>query len=299
MVLVTVGVPVFNGANYLGSTLDSLSKQTHEELEILVADNASTDATVDIVRAAMQCDPRIRLLCRPENIGAAANYNHLVTLARGSYFKWSAHDDLCAPPFVERCVEALEADPGAVLAYPRSVLIGPDDEILDEHFVDDLYRAEADPVERLRRYLPHRGEQHAIFGLIRTDRLRRTRMIGTHWGGDMVALTDLLLQGRFIELEDRLFMRRYHEATSMAGITAAEINQWFDPHADPTTAMPRTRLFGAHLHGVTRSALPPPVKLRALAAVITVWLRHWGRHMGGEVKIAARARVTRARSHRP
>ncbi len=294
MALVTIGVPVFNGENYLAATLAGLTAQTHPDLEIIVADNASTDGTVDIVRAAIADDSRIRLEESPTNVGATANYNRIVAMARGEFFKWAAHDDTCLPRFVQACVEALDDDATAVLAYPRTVLIGPDDEVLEADFVDGLARTEADPIERLRRYLPHRGEQHAIFGVIRAANLRRTRLIGNHWGGDMVTLGDLLLQGRFVEVEERLFLRRYHSDTSMAAnASPEEINAWFDPHRGTGPAMPRTRLFRAHLRGVARSDLPLVKKTRGLAVVTSTWMHHFGRHMGGEMKVVIRSGVAR------
>jgi glycosyltransferase involved in cell wall biosynthesis len=295
MVLVTIGLPVFNGENYLESTLASLRSQTHTELEIIVADNASTDGTVGIVEAAMADDDRVRLVRSSENVGATANYNRIVPLATGRYFKWAAHDDLCEPRFVAACVEALESDPGAVLSYPRTILIGAENEVLDPEFVDGLALGEPDPVDRLRHYLPHLGEQHPIFGVIRTSALRRTRLIGNHWGGDMVTLGELLLQGRFVEVDERLFLRRYHPGTSMADATPAEVNAWYDPRKRARPAMPRTRLFIAHVQGVTRSDLPVPAKSRALAVVTTTWLSNFGRHMGGEVKIVIRDGIARAR----
>ena len=71
--LVSLGVPVYNGEAYLEEALDSLRSQTVEDLEIVIVDNQSTDATIEIAEAAEAADPRVRVLRNPENLGAAGN----------------------------------------------------------------------------------------------------------------------------------------------------------------------------------------------------------------------------------
>jgi len=291
--LVTIGLPVYNGENYLSEALESLRSQDYPSIEIIISDNASTDATREIIESAAAADPRIRYDLLPDNIGATRNYNRLVRMASGEFFKWSAHDDVCEPTFVSRCVKELLADPSAVLCYPRTILIDGAGDIMDPEFHDDLFLNDPDPLDRLARYLPHQGEQHAIFGVIRTETLLRTRLIGHHWGGDMVALVDLMLQGPFIEVPDRLFLRRYHESTSMvANKSGQEINAWFDPHRRHRHALPRTRLFWSHLRGVARSDLSLPRRLRGLGITTRIWFSSFGRHMAGEMKTAVVELVT-------
>lgn len=68
-------------------------------------------------------DARIRYFRNRQNIGAAPNYNRVFALARGAYFKWMAHDDILAPTYLERCVAALEANPGVVLRHSETVFV--------------------------------------------------------------------------------------------------------------------------------------------------------------------------------
>lgn len=294
--LVTVALPVHNGAAYLEATLASLLGQDLEDLELLIGDNASTDATPRICRAVAARDPRVSYLPAARNGGAAWNYNRLAPLARGTYFKWAAHDDLCAPTLLSACVAELEASPAAVVAYPRTVLIGADGEVLDAAFEDGLDRREPDPVDRLRRYLRHQGEQHAVFGVVRTAALLDTRLIARCWGGDIPLLAELLLRGRFHEVDRRLFLRRYHPGSSMvANASARDVVRWFDPARGRRAAFPRTRLLGELLARVPRAPLPPADRGRAEAVVLGEWLPRYWRHMGGEAKLALRSAV---RPHR-
>ena len=96
---VTVGLPVFNGENYLAEALDSLLTQSFENFLLIISDNASTDSTQKICTDYSAKDPRIRYVRLDTNVGAAENYNRLVDVAEGDYFKWAAHDDNCRPEF--------------------------------------------------------------------------------------------------------------------------------------------------------------------------------------------------------
>ncbi len=105
---VSVGMPVYNGAETLPAALDSLLAQTYTDFEVLINDNASTDATEAICRAYAARDSRIRYERNSANLGAAGNFNRVFERARGAYFKWFACDDLLAPDYLAECVAALE-----------------------------------------------------------------------------------------------------------------------------------------------------------------------------------------------
>ena len=70
--LVSVCVPCYNGAEFLERTLESVLAQTFTDYELVVADNKSTDGTVDIVKSFS--DPRIRLIQNERNLGMALNW---------------------------------------------------------------------------------------------------------------------------------------------------------------------------------------------------------------------------------
>ena len=121
--LVSIGLPVYNGERYLEQAIDTILAQTFQSWELIVSDNASNDRTEEICRGYMAREPRIRYHRQERNIGIARNFNAVIDMARADYFKWHAHDDLCAPTLVERCVEALEANPTASAAFTKTVRI--------------------------------------------------------------------------------------------------------------------------------------------------------------------------------
>jgi len=112
---VSIGLPVFNGENYLTEAISSVLNQTFTDLELVICDNASTDRTHAICCEYAAADQRVRYIRNESNIGAAKNYNLVWEKSTGTYFKWLAHDDRLLPGYVAATVAALEHDPGVVL----------------------------------------------------------------------------------------------------------------------------------------------------------------------------------------
>src|SRR5262245_39663132 len=108
---VSVGLPVFNGENYLAEAIDSILAQTYRDFELIICDNASTDATEKIARGYADTDARVRYHRNVTNIGGARNQTLAMNMARGRYFRLSAHDDKIAPTFLEECVKVLDERP--------------------------------------------------------------------------------------------------------------------------------------------------------------------------------------------
>src|SRR5438477_4054133 len=131
--LITAGLPVYNGEAHLEQALRALQAQTHPALEIVISDNASTDHTEQICRAAAKEDPRVRYHRQPVNLGAMANFRRVFELARGDLFFWAGHHDLWSPTFAAACGAALEAHPDAVLAYPEMRYIDVDGDLIEHH----------------------------------------------------------------------------------------------------------------------------------------------------------------------
>jgi glycosyltransferase involved in cell wall biosynthesis len=283
-------MPTYNGARYLQAAIDSILGQDHADLELVISDNGSTDGTEAIARAAAAGDPRVRYDRVETNRGAGWNYNRVLALARGPYFKWAADDDVCEPTFLRRCLDELEAWPEAVLAFPRTLLIDADGRPAGELDDDDLDLRDPDPVDRLARLLRHRVEWHPVFGVIRTGPLRRTAGIGAFPLADVALLAELAVLGRFHQVPERLFLRRYHDRRSVVANPSFRAHAaWYRPDRPAgRPVLPHARLVRELLARAARAPLPPPDRARAAAAVLRWWAGpHW-RHIGGEVKVALR-----------
>src|SRR5690606_26626232 len=132
-------------------TLDSILAQDFTDFELIASDNASTDGTPEILADYARRDSRVRPVRSDVNLGAAANYNRPVELARGQYFKWASDDDLIAPTYVSSCVGILDARPDVVLAYGKTRLIDESGEVLADHR-DGMHLPSPHPWERLRDF---------------------------------------------------------------------------------------------------------------------------------------------------
>lgn len=213
--LVTVGMPVYNGAATIDGAVRSLLAQTLTDMELVVSDNASTDDTRDIVERLAREDSRIRYIRHAANIGANGNYSAVARAARGTYLKWASASDLCAPTFLSRCVEVLEADSDAVLAAPRTRLFELDPSNARD-YDQDFALLDASPVRRFQEWMRLCRLNNAFNGVIRLEALRRTEFVGAYVHADLVLMGHLALLGKFLLVEDYLYLRRMEVGTSTA-----------------------------------------------------------------------------------
>lgn len=98
---VTIVMPVYNKMPYVQDTLDSLRNQTLDDIEILIVDNASTDASPDYLRKCAAEDARISLYTLKENIGPSGAYHYAIDRVKGDYLTVVDSDDFVEPDYVE------------------------------------------------------------------------------------------------------------------------------------------------------------------------------------------------------
>jgi glycosyltransferase involved in cell wall biosynthesis len=214
---VSIGVPVRNGSRFLAEALDSLLAQSYSDFELMISDNASSDQTEEICREYAAKDERIRYYRSDHDVGLSRNFNYLFMQAQGEYFKWAAADDLHERDWLARCLEILERDREVVLAYGKARFIDENGVPIEK--TDPGYNLCSDAApERLRYAIRASSWVNAIFGLIRSEALAKTRLFPTYPGGDYTVLTELALQGKFVEVPDFLFRRRLHPAASSQNI---------------------------------------------------------------------------------
>lgn len=271
MTKVSIGLPVYNGEPFLRETLDAILAQTYRDFELIISDNASTDATAQICRQYAIADKRIRYYRMEENIGASRNFNRVFQLSSGQYFKWVAHDDLHAPSYLARCVEVLDRDRSVVLCHSQVQIINERGQFLQDYNIKLNTNAD-DPVTRFRELL----KQHLcypIFGLIRASTLKNTSLMGNYGHTDGVLLASIALQGKFYEIPEPLFFSRKHSQQSMSmffpvylSLAAGDGNisvrklpdyyayaVWFDPTQKGQTIFPHWRILKEYYLAVWRS----------------------------------------------
>ncbi|MGA7097551.1 MAG: glycosyltransferase family A protein [Acidimicrobiia bacterium] len=291
---VTVGMPVFNGEPFLAATLDSVLSLDYPAFDVVVSDNASTDSTLSLLRDRAGADPRLRIVTTEINMGAGWNFNRVLELAEGKYFHWAGADDLMDRAFLSRCVNALEENPGAVLSYPRTMLIDADGEETGE-FPNRLELADKSPSGRLRRYIRNIRLANPIFGVIRTEELKEAGGLGTFPSADLLTLGRLAIKGKFIEVDQVMFYRRMHEGQSWQGAGGHEgFAAWFDPLHPKRVVFPSWRLLGEFLRTSVLADIGAAEKLRCVLVVLVEWPRRRWRQMIGELTRTRRILFRRA-----
>lgn len=226
--LVTVGIPVYNGERYVREAISSVCNQTYRNLEILVADNASTDSTVAILHELAAKDDRIRLILNPENLGAASNFNLVLDQGKGEHTVWVASDDLIEPAYISRAVEILNRRPEVVGVYSNARRIDENGTTVG-NYSESVARARLDDPDAAVRV----GDSIlgfpavVVFGVMRRSTMMATGKHGDYIGGDRVLVMELALLGQLARIDDELFARRVHaEAYSSLVNTAAKAT-WF------------------------------------------------------------------------
>ncbi len=210
--MVSIGLPVFNGEDYLEEAIDSIIAQTYGRFQLIISDNSSTDRTPEMCEAYTAKDERVRYYRSAENRGLAWNYNRVFELSKGKYFKWAAHDDVCAPEYIERCLEVLERMPDVIVCYTKTIIINEYGEQV-QHYRDDLNVSSESPCERFQNLLSNIGLSNPVFGLIRMSALRENPF-GPYIASDLPLLAELALIGKYFEVPEWLFFRRDHPKKS-------------------------------------------------------------------------------------
>ena len=269
MTAVTIGMPVYNGEEYLASAIASVLSQTHDDLRLVIRDNASTDGTAAICAAID--DPRVTVLRAEVNEGAAANYNAVFAACDTPYFKWAAHDDLLASDYLERCVAALDAAPAAVGVYGRTELIDGDGTVTGT-YDEGIDLSSPSVLRRATSFLRGVRLCNPVLGVIRADALRATPLIEAYAASDMTLLYRLIARGPLLRVDEASFYRRIHESMSLkANTSSRDVAAWFTTKRAGSHRLPRFRLV-LRLTAVGLTApVSAPTRFGLAALVWGVW----------------------------
>ena len=269
---VSIGLPVYNGEPFLCKTLDAILAQTYGNFELIICDNASTDATEEICRRYVARDKRISYYRQSHNVGATSNFNKVFQLSSGEYFKWAAHDDLITLDYLDRCIEILDGDRSVVLCHSQVQIINERGEFLSDYNIK-LHTDSYSPVKRFHDLLSHHL-CYPIFGLIRASTLENTSLMGNYGHTDGVLLASIALEGRFYEIPEPLFFSRNHPQQSMSmffpeylclasgdEVSASKIPDyyayavWFDPANQGQAILPHWRIFWEYCRCIWHSSI--------------------------------------------
>jgi hypothetical protein len=292
---VSIGLPVYNGQNYLGEAIESLLAQSFGDFEILISDNASTDGTESICRAYAARDRRIRYYRQEVNQGAAWNHNYTFALAQGEYFKWNAHDDLYAASFIASCFDVLQRDPEVLWCFSRFSHIDSKGRTLADPRTCNLSylepaqngatprlawtRASELPWQRFAGVLLGGTSCLDCYGLMRTAAMRKTGLLRPYYGSEKVFVSELCLLGRYAEVPEPLAFVRVHPEGSGALPSAAEQAEFVNPLSVRRCRWTRFKLLQAYYKVIQQSDLSWHQRARCQYALLCYLfqLRKWNR----------------------
>lgn len=140
---VSIVLPTYNGARYLSASIDSCLKQTYPNIELVIVDDCSTDATPSILDGYRN-DPRVKIIRHTMNSKLPSALNTGFSHSSGAYLSWTSDDNLYISDAIEQMVDYLEGHPDVAFVYADYWLI-------DDHG-DIMRRVRAGPPEHLREY---------------------------------------------------------------------------------------------------------------------------------------------------
>jgi glycosyltransferase involved in cell wall biosynthesis len=263
--LVSIGMPVYNGERFIRQAVDSLLTQDYANFELIISDNASTDLTQQICVEYLKKTPRIKYYRNQVNIGSARNFSRVFSLAQGEYFFWASCHDLCEPTFISRCAEVLKHNSKVVLCYPLADWVDVNGDSLGL-IAGNIDTRSLDRLSRCHVVLWGLQYAYPIYGVIRANVLRQTKILRATIGADAILLFELSLLGEFAQVpEVLLHIRRMPDYGSWDNYIEKSFNK-------QVRGLSRRMLFWnmlfGYLHAVGRQIHKIPAKLVLMSSVI-------------------------------
>jgi hypothetical protein len=171
--LVSVGLPVRNGADRITDVVRSVLAQDHDHLELVICDNASTDQTEDVCRDLARSDSRIVYYRQKYNVGLLNNFVSAIQIAKGTYFRWIGDDDWLAPDFISRTLKCFAEDGRRLVVTTGVAYTTPSGVTKSDQSYDGVRMASLDPVERLTEMMRLLNESYLLidplYALVRRE----------------------------------------------------------------------------------------------------------------------------------
>ncbi|MBO1224514.1 MAG: glycosyltransferase family 2 protein [Candidatus Scalindua sediminis] len=284
---VSIGMPVYNMENTVQEAIDTVLNQTFSDFQLIISDNASDDGTEEICRAAAKQDSRVTYHHNPVNIGISENSRLTLLLSKGKYFMWAAADDARRPEMVSRCVEALDEDQKAVLAYTYTELIDP--ATGTKRLYHNPYRLDQeDPAERYLSLIQGLDLGNAIYGLYRwsvpfsippPSKNSSRFYVFT----DAVLLANVVLLGKVIQIPETLFIRRRGKSKAWIDNIAYMERGYFPNYLKNGVTLPVSESIQEHVRHLMASALPVETKLRLTKSTYETYVKRFGHFLRHEI----------------
>ena len=217
--IVSIGLPVYNGEDFLKYALDSLLSQTFRDFEIIISDNASTDNTPKICQEYVLKDKRIRYIRQNNNMGALWNFNFVLKQSNKEYFIWVSSDDKLHPEFLEKNIDILEKNKNVVCSIGDVIFSdvvnyefksnNETKKTFRQRYVKSTYGTYESKVRTYLKFF----QASMIYGLYRRDKLQKSLTINKIFlAFDLTIILNVLKYGDFHVIDENL-LHRYNKGS--------------------------------------------------------------------------------------
>tara|TARA_Y100000996_G_scaffold403912_1_gene377403 strand:- start:424 stop:1320 length:897 start_codon:yes stop_codon:yes gene_type:complete len=217
--IVSIGLPVYNGEDFLKYALDSLLSQTFRDFEIIISDNASTDNTPKICQEYVLKDKRIRYIRQNNNMGALWNFNFVLKQSNKEYFIWVSSDDKLHPEFLEKNIDILEKNKNVVCSIGDVIFSdvvnyefksnNETKKTFRQRYVKSTYGTYESKVRTYLKFF----QASMIYGLFRRDKLQKSLTINKIFlAFDLTIILNVLKYGDLHVIDENL-LHRYNKGS--------------------------------------------------------------------------------------
>jgi glycosyltransferase involved in cell wall biosynthesis len=212
---VSIGMPVYNGGDFLRQALKSILSQSFSDFELIISDNASVDDTEAIVSEFQEQDDRIRHVRQSTNIGPIANFNYVLSEARADCFIWAAADDLWDEDWIKVLFSNMSES--VAISFGHVCNVDGAGRVVRTYNPFDF---NGPKLLRMIKYYfaeDYNGKANIIYGMYHTRDLRnngmREKYNGCYFGVDMLFVFDWLHRGFIINDTSVLLYKRIQGST--------------------------------------------------------------------------------------
>jgi glycosyltransferase involved in cell wall biosynthesis len=237
LLLVSIGLPVRNAVNSVEAAIISALGQEYENLELVIADNASTDGTSDICREWATKDPRVRLVSQPTDVGAVANFRTVLIEADGDFFAWLGADDVMEPTFLDTVMNQLRDNPAIVGCSGLVAWV-------DGTRAPGSFAITGSPRARVACFLRHARDNSRFYGVFRREVLLRWFPAEDFYAFDIAVMAGTLTEGDHGCIDEVLLHRVRSDPRAYVGVRPLSSGPWID-RALPL--LPMTRFLGKRI----------------------------------------------------
>ena len=217
--IVSIGLPVYNGEDFLKYALDSLLSQTFRDFELIISDNASTDNTPKICQEYVLRDKRIRYIRQNNNMGALWNFNFVLKQSNKEYFIWVSSDDKLHPEFLEKNIDILEKNKNVVCSIGDVIYSdvvnyefksnNETKKTFRQRYVKSTYGTYESKVRTYLKFF----QASMMYGLYRRDKLQKSITINKIFlAFDLSIILNVLKYGDFHVIDENL-LHRYNKGS--------------------------------------------------------------------------------------